>query len=308
MDIKQELLNYFPNKDEARKILKDLGLSDQEIEERINCNLNEILIYETAHRIIDRLAGFSDRILDKFAKVLNVKDNRFSFKTEFLFKAVYFLRKKAYAQYIIEREGELIQELTQSGIGVKSDVPEMTNEMMKHLFKVIIYTNNDRNLILKAVDKWKDKFKKLIKERSVSICIPCGFNKDLSEYKTLNDCLRGMLFYNELMGQEIFKPGTKGFKIYIKGIDYTKLGMDTKQYYDLLKRFFEKYKIKTKKRLEDNVNRIVIPDDSEVIPDWIILDEDTILDKIFVSKANEVLEPLGIQVSLQTSQQLMELF
>jgi len=306
--IKQELLKYFPNKEEAIQTLTKLGLSQEEAEQRVNCKLNEIVIYEAAHRIIDRLSAFSDKILNEFAKILNVEDNRFSFKTEYLFKSLYFLRKKAYAQYIIEREGELIQEISQSGIGVKSDVPPLTNEMMKDLFHVIIFTNGERDLILKAVEMWKSRFKELIRKRSTSICVPCGFNKPLSEYKTINDCIRGMLLYNELMKQDIFQPGSKGYKIYIKGIDFTYFKMSNDDIKVFLENFHNKYGLKKKKNLLDILDRIVIPTDFDTIPEWIKLDEETILDKVFVSKANEVLSAMDIEVNLSTSQILESLF
>jgi len=311
--VKQELLKYFPNQEEAIKTLTQLGLSESEAKSRVRCSINEIVIYEAAHRIIDRLASYSDDILEKFAKILNVEDSRFSFKTEFLFRAVYFLKKKAYAQYIIEREGALIQEIAQSNIGVKSDVPELTRIMIRDLFKVIMYTNCDQTLINRALTLWESKFRKLIRERSVSICTPCGFNKELKEYKNVNDCIRGMLLYNELIGQEYFKVGMKGFKIYCNGFDYTKLGLDAKQFHEKLMNVAKKLdelsgKQTYTKKPEKLLDRIVIPDDSERIPDWIKLDEKTIMDKVFVSKANEILEPLGIQLDTGTSVALQDLF
>jgi transcriptional regulator with XRE-family HTH domain len=306
--IKQNLLKYFPDKDEVKTILKDLGLSDEEIEERLSCNLNEILIYETAHRIIDDLSSLSDKILEKFAKIMNVTDNRFAFKTEFLFRAVYFLKKKAYGQFIIEREGELIQEISQSGFGIKSDVPELTNEMIRYLMKVIIYTNCDKTLILKAVSQWEQKFKQLIRSRSTRIAIPCAFNKKLSEYKTLNDCVRGMLVYNMLIGQEYFKPGMKGFKIYCKGVDLKQLNISPSELTTRLRNFAQQFNIQ-KKNLMEILDRITIPDTMDTIPEWIIIDENVLLEKIFRNKVNELLEPIGITiVSDASSAILSELF
>ena len=308
LEIQQELLKYFPNVEEAKQILEELGLSDDEINERLNCTIDEILIYQAAHEIIDQLASFSDDILNKFASILGVdQDNhKFKFKTEFLFRAVYFLRKKAYGQYIIEREGELIQEISQSGFGVKSDVPELTNQMIQHLFKVIFYTNGDTSLILRAVDMWKSKFENLIKQRSTMIGIPCGFNKSLSEYKNLNDCIRGMLLYNTLVGQEVFKPGTKGYKLYITNIDIKKLGLSPEEFMKRLNNFCKQYL--PKKKPKDILTRIVIPDEFETIPDWIVIDKETTMDKIFVSKVNEALDAMGINISQGQDVALLDLF
>jgi len=308
-EVKQELLKYHPNPDDAIEVLTELGLSKEEAQKYVDCKIPEDLIYAKAHEIIDDMAKFSDEVLKHFARVMNVdEDNhRFSFKTEFLFKAVYFLAKKQYAHYVVENEGKKIRQISSSGFGTKSDVPEMTNKMVQHLFKVIFYTNADINLIQKAVDIWRKRFEKLIKERSTLIATPCGFNKDLSQYKTLNDCVRGMLLYNELIGQEYFKPGSKGYKIYSKGIDFKKLGMSADQFTKLIENFIKKYKLKAKK-VTDVLDRIVIPVDSETIPDWIILDTETIMEKIFARKVNDTLKVMGITFTHNQQDVLLDLF
>ena len=296
--IKEELLKYFPKKEDAIKALKRIGLSDTEIQERLSCSIPEPLIYYAAHRLIDDISGLSEIILDKFAKLLNVSDSRFAFKTEFLFRAVYFLRKKAYAQFVVEREGKKIQEISQTGIGVKSDVPELTNTMIRDIFATIIYTNADTSLINALLSKWKYTFEKLIDERSVSVLTPCSFNKPLNEYKTISDCVRGMLVYNTLIGQEYFKVGMKGFKVYSIGVDFSLLGLDTQTALERLRRLAKQIDFKPKNgNILNILNRITIPDDCEKIPDWIIIDKDQLMSKIFTEKVNEICQPLDIYVT-----------
>jgi len=296
--VKEELLKYFPKKEDAIKALRRIGLSDKEIQQRLSCSIPEPLIYYAAHRLIDDLSGLSEVILDKFAKLLNVSDSRFAFKTEFLFRAVYFLRKKGYAQFIIEREGKKIQEISQTGIGVKSDVPELTNIMIRDIFATIIYTNADTSLINALLSKWKYTFEKLIDDRNISVLTPCSFNKPLNEYKTISDCVRGMLVYNTLTGQEYFKVGMKGFKVYSTGVNFGLLGIDAQTALQKLKKLAKQINFKPKNgNILNILNRIVIPDDCETIPDWIMIDKKQLLSKIFTDKVNEICQPLDISVT-----------
>jgi len=117
-----------------------------------------------------------------------------------------------------------------------------------------------------------------------------------------------MLVYNMLIGQEYFKPGMKGFKIYCKGVDLKQLNISPSELTTRLRNFAQQFNIQ-KKNLMEILDRITIPDTMDTIPEWIIIDENVLLEKIFRNKVNELLEPIGITiVSDASSAILSELF
>jgi len=287
-----EFLDTFFSKDDTniREISKLVPKHPLEFDEKV--------IYAALHRVINRFDMIVNQgLLKELAKTMNVlekDENRFHFKTEFVYKALYFVVKKVYGEFAIFREGVPVYDIGVKRIGIRSDVPDMSNTMLLDLIRTIFLVRGNVNLVLKRVNYWKNRFLQKIQERSIDILVPCGMSKDVDEYKNKNDCIRGMLIYNALTGTEEFTTNTRGFKVYVSGFNYGKLGIDPKHIPNIMKELCNKYGFKYD--LKKLLNVIVIPITSKKVPDWIQIDVPTTMEKIFYGRVNELLQGFGITV------------
>jgi len=171
--------------------------------------------------------------------------------------------------------------------------------------EIVVAAAGRKDLVMKRVGYWKQIFLQKIKDRSIDVLVPCGMNKKLEEYKNVNDCIKGMMLYNMLTNSNTFKPGTKGYKVYVKSIRFDKLGMSVNEYGSIIKSFIQAYGIKDKKRA---TSTIVIPIESKTIPEWIEIDVHTTMDKIFYSRVNELLQGMDIVIGEKQQVSIDDLF
>ena len=173
-EIKQELLKY--------------GIQE--------CKIPENIIFDSVHEIVDELDYLvNQRIMKDFANKLSSHnpDLLFKFKTEFIFKALYFVAKKKYGFWVLEQEGKKVNEIGAMNIGKKSDYPILTNQMVVDLLHQIFYTNCDKEKIIERLEYWQEKFEKALKDGSFDVGLPVSWQKEIKELKSIPVGVKGMV-------------------------------------------------------------------------------------------------------------------
>jgi hypothetical protein len=130
-----------------KKLGKDYTtkLSDEEI-------INEIKIY---------LKKYSDKLnngfLNKFSKdKFNVINHKFNWKTENILKAALWTGKRRYAQYIIEKEGVIVEELDLKGLELmKSNMNKTFKEFGTNFIKQLLFDTPKPQLDQSIIDFYK---------------------------------------------------------------------------------------------------------------------------------------------------------
>jgi len=255
--------------------------------ERKNMIVNENNVQSEIDKIQTFLNG---PLLDQFCDLHNIDKtiSMFEMKNELVAKRYYTLNvKKRYALYIVKSEGVPIpieDSLEIKGMETqRSDIPTFSINMLKQIISMILYEDNTSiDDIMKIVDTNREKAMDLIINRDLSMFRPVSFSKELNEYKTIPQHIRGMKLFNELE-YDYFRYGHKGILINITGFDIDKMP----------EQIINNYNNKVAGKFNgSSINSIVVPEDSSVIPDYYILDKDKILSFALDDRANLLLEPL----------------
>ncbi len=219
-------------------------------------------------------------------KLHNVSDeyNKLELKNELVIKRGLFLAKKYYAIYVTNQEGREIQEVVYMGISVKrSDTPFQTKIFLKELLDMILKTESFRlPMLFKFITHKEKEFRKLIKEGSKTIAKPVGWGRPLSEYKkNPPQGVQGMLNFNNLL-YPIHSIGNRGYLFHVAGIDLDKAPQDVVDNYN--KNFLKKGK---------KLDIIVLPDEEQVLPNFLKPNMKMMLAKSFKERYELILKPLS---------------
>jgi len=207
--LKKALKRFYPN------------LGDEQIEralkydeyENLPFTKNDVIALTLA--LVHYIQKYVDRVLDAYAKSLNA-ENKFKFKQEYIFQSILISMKKHYVYRAIMREGVLIDEIGYLNIGVKSDVPEFTNKMIRFLAERIL-KGDSVETIKKYALSFAYQFMKLAAKKDLRTAKPQSVKK-LEDYKSNNEAARAASLYRVLTGQQFF---SKGYLFKIRSIDLT---------------------------------------------------------------------------------------
>ena len=217
-------------------------------------------------------------------KLHNVSEekNRLELKNELVIKRGLFLAKKRYSNYIISQEGNPTDEVKSMGLETKrSDFANVTKDYLKEVLDLILKSEKFSLPTVLEFVLDKDKlFTKMISSGITTIGRPVSFSKNLKDYKTIPQGVRGMLAWNNLE-YKTFEVGTRGYLFKLKGIDLNKTPEEVRLNYD---------KNYLKKGVKLDV--IVVPEEVEFLPQYYIIDVKTMLDFSWKDRYSLLLEPL----------------
>ena len=155
---------------------------------------------------------------------ISAEYNFTNFKSELLMSAIMMLdTKKLYAYQLEGKEGKFLKDkpVTYKGIPVvRADSSQLARDMIKDVVENIVFNKSidlpDKlDAAVEMIDKYHKKFLTDLYNLDFNyIGIPGKWNKKL-------DSILSMKLYNEIMGQEIFRPSSSCKSIAIMPLDQT---------------------------------------------------------------------------------------
>jgi hypothetical protein len=220
--------------------------------------------------------------MKEFGNLRNIKseNNILSLKQEIIARWGYFLNvKKKYALHLINKEGINTDKLETKGlITRRSDYPALTKKKIGDILDMLVMKDSvNTREIREFVLKTEAEMKELCLAGRKEVARPVSFSKEKEEYKKIPTQILGMELWN-VCEYDYFVPGTKGYLFKILSIDQSKapkkaLGMSS--------------------RMTDKNKCVVLPYEEEQLPDYFVIDVDSMMDFCWTSRVNELLEPIS---------------
>jgi len=228
--------------------------------------------------------------IDEFLKLHHIdkKNSMIFLKNEYIFSKYYTLNgKKHYAAKIVSQEGKDINDVEIKGIETRrSEIPERSRQLLKEILNIIlsdtIKKEDIKDTVEKLVEKTKLEMRGLIEQRNNSIVRTVSYSKPLAEYRALPRHIKAMLIWNLLVNED-FHYGSKGKLWDIKAIDLSKAPESVKSNY--LNKVLKKYNA-------DDVDCICLPEDVNILPDYFIPNDKSILEYCCDDRVANLVEPL----------------
>ncbi len=207
----------------------------------------------------DFLASEINSSYDSFAKQeLKADEHWFSIKLEKIYKRYYQVGKKRYAGLLVWKEGQFVDKTEIVGYELKrSNYPRITKETQQKVFDMML-NEVDPAEIKEYVSRVITK----IRRGEVSledIAIPRGIKKDMDEYLTQDEHIRGARYANEHFGEHLGE-GSKPKKIFIKTVtgDYPQTDVVSTEYPgDLPSVFIVNYELMMEKTIRSPIEPIL---------------------------------------------------
>jgi len=244
-------------------------------------------VFAEIQKIQDYVNGIA---LEEFLKLHHI-DKKYSMiflKNEYIFSKYYTLNgKKHYAAKIIAQEGRDVSDIEIKGIETRrSEIPERSRTLLKEILNIIlsdtIKKEDIKDTVEKLVEKTKLEMRGLIEQRNNSIVRTVSYSKPLAEYRALPRHIKAMLIWNLLVNED-FHYGSKGKLWDIKAIDLSKAPESVKSNY--LNKVLKKYNA-------DDVDCICLPEDVNILPDYFIPNDKSILEYCCDDRVANLVEPL----------------
>ena len=223
---------------------------------------------------------------DKILRVVekhnvDLQFNRLVLKNELVISRGLFLAKKRYAIRVINNEGKDVDKVNYMGVEIKrSDYPSKSKEFLSTLSELILKSEKvSITKLMEFVHHKEPEFMKAVREGDKSIARPVSWGKELKDYKTIPQGVKGMQFWNNVM-YSIHKKGVKGYMFWIAGIDPEKAPPD------IMKKY-EKYVGEG-----NEVKVLVIPDEEPKLPEYFIPDAKAAMQFVFKDRYQLMLDPL----------------
>lgn len=250
--------------------------------------------HETVNGKISKLQNFYNKIaLPQLLEChgINLKKSMMYLKNEFLFSRYYSLEgAKHYASKVISQEGRNVSYTDIKGLEIKrSEIPLASQKLLQEIVDTIMNESIQKcdlkTHLDEVVNRHRCEMVKLLEKRDSSMARVASFSRELEDYKAdrIPFQVKAMLIWNDLMGTEDFKHGTKGKYWKILGIDIDKAPEDVrKNYYDV---FLKKYNLK-------DLKDVCTPEDVETLPDYFILDSKSMMKYACDDRVSNLLNPL----------------
>lgn len=161
----------------------------------------------------------------------------------------------------------------------RSDTSSMTRQYMLEIIDMIIKDFKPMVEVKARAKELETIFAERILAKDLSVARPVSFSKDLKEYKSVPSTVVAMLLWNRLVGDEIFKPGTKGYSFVVKYNGQAPISVQK-----TISELCNAYDLKS------GLNYIVIPEDfTGTIPDYVDIDLDANLDLAWRNRMRDLL-------------------
>jgi hypothetical protein len=147
-----------------------------------------------------------------------------SLKQEMVAKNAYFFdTKKKYILYIINKEGNPVDEYEIKGLFLKrSEYPEITKIKIQAIVDMLLKGDTVSFSKIEAFNQETTKYiLNLCRIGDKSVAKIVAYSKDIENYKLVPSHVLGMELWNQLE-YKYFNSGTKGYQFKILGIDYDK--------------------------------------------------------------------------------------
>jgi len=222
--------------------------------------------------------------LVRFAEKHNIKKeySKLELKQEVVAKrSLFFSKKKKYALHIVNREGQKRDEYDIKGLVLRrSEYPVYTKDCISKILDMILH---HEKISFKGIAEYVSKINEDMLDRiyrgDKSVCRTSPY-KDPKSYKKIPFHVIGAQLWN-MLEYNYFVPGMRGYLFKIKGIDI----------------------MSAPKHVADNIHKmtpkntcIVIPYEEPRLPDYYIIDVDSMLDYCWTKRYMELLEPVMINM------------
>ncbi len=240
--------------------------------------------YKEAKLRGDKLTEIINKVvIQKYLlKDLNLKENNMFLNLDYkgIGSAYFTNAKKHYVFNCIDGE-----DLGLSIMGldiIKSDIPVYTRDRLDKLFNLFFIERKNIDEIKKFIVETENKILEKLEKWESDVGLPVKFNKIVENYKKVPSHILGMLFYNMIVNDTVFKRGTGGYKFKIKIIK-DKLTNDIKDKID--------HMLKETNSKKNMIDWIVIPETPNLseIPNFIEIDIDETIDTIWRNRVNLLL-------------------
>jgi len=245
---------------------------------------DKISDFEKIQKVCDEIQNYlNKKVIIELINKHNIFDNnKLELKNELIIKRGLYVSKKHYVNYVVCQEGVKTDEIVVMGLDTKrSDVSSLTKVHLNTLFDLILKSDKfSINKVKEFVKDIENEFLEKIQSGSKEIAKAASWGKDLKDYKTIPQGVRGMQIFNKLV-YDHFNSGAKGYLFNIKGIDPEKAPKNILENYD-------KYFAGEGKKIDI----IVLPEDEPRLPDYFIIDHKAMLEKSWKERYEIILKPL----------------
>lgn len=249
---------------------------------------------ETTLKIVRKCSEYINTyIIPEMLKRHNAGDSElatkynFTFKEELVIKRAMFLdAKKKYALWIINKEGNKIDNLSITGMEVvRADFSRFTKQMLQDVIDKILREEYSSFQILNLIDKYIDEYKTRLMAGDYTLGVPGGWGA--REYKVLTKTIRGMKIYNVIYGPTFYE-GDRGYTFTISKVDGSKI----KDYDKKLKQMrVEGLLIKN-----DQIDVITVPEGVNLDTSIFYPDIDAMLDIAIYKRLEPIIDIFGINI------------
>ncbi len=208
-----------------------------------------------------------------------VRDLKIRFKQEIVAKRALFVKKKKYAYWMVNEEGNPCDELSVTGLEiVRSDSSEAVRERLKVVYSMIMKGNSDDELI-STITRYKKELRDVAPEE---IAANIGVN-NIHKYLSTGVPIKGTPWH------------VKGVYNYRKLLKRFDLRNDYEDIYE-----GNKAKVVYLKKNKFNVDTLTYQRWPKEFDEHIIVDYDKMIDKFFLKKIGFLMAPMG-KLKLLTS-------
>jgi DNA polymerase elongation subunit (family B) len=200
-------------------------------------------------------------------------------------KGLYYNKHKRYAIHLVREGGKKKDELLFRGIQVRrSDSPKIAKDELSNILNILLASKEKITVqdIFDYIDKVEDKFYDMCKNNSMALGKPVKYGKADHQYKKRPFQVEAMMFWNALHKRNDFTVGSKGYYFMVQYINYD----------EVMKRFgLTEVEIQNIKETYQT-KAIAIPQDVIKVPDYIEIDANETVEKVFVTPYSNILEPI----------------
>jgi len=209
-----------------------------------------------------------------------VHDFKIEFEQEMIAKSALFIKKKKYACWYVDSDGEAVDEIAITGLEIiRSETPEAIREKLRDIMDMILRQKDDKE-IQKKIEKYTKELQNVLPEEiSANITVNNVYKYIENEY----DCKKGTPWH--VKGVANYRRMLHELKIVDKYEDISE-GSKTKVIY-----------VKTNPYGAETISFIRWPKEFN---DYLQIDYDKMIENFFLNKINTLLKPMNRENLLQS--------
>lgn len=205
---------------------------------------------------------------------------------------------KKYCVYITRKHGKVVDEVEIRKNIIPNCIPQISRKKLRTLIEDYILKPDvfDMDAMWNYINDTTDEYRQCVFEKSKRIAKPVSLKKKIDMYNkgTVPEHIDGMLLYNHLISEE-WNGFQKGYLFKIHGFDVDKMPSEVFSKYKKLQE--NDFNVMVGGRYHKLRARAFVILTEEELPDWVILDEDKIINSLWSSRYEDVISPLDKVVS-----------